>query len=43
MQIAQNDAAIPINAIMLSPSSKLLKSSKVILKMISANARITKI
>ncbi len=42
MKTAQSDAAIPINAIMLSPSIMLEKSNKVILKIISANAKKTK-
>lgn len=43
MNTAQNDDAIPIKAIKLSPSSKLLKSNKVTLKTINANARKTSI
>jgi hypothetical protein len=41
MQTAQKEAAIPIKPTRLSPSSKLLKSRSVILKMIKAKARIT--
>ena len=38
IKIAQNEAAIPISLMMLSPLVRLSKSSNVILKMINAKA-----
>ena len=38
MKIAQKEAAMPISAIMLSPSKRWLKSKSVMLKIISASA-----
>jgi hypothetical protein len=39
---AQNDAAIPTNAIILSPANGLLKSISVMLKISNATAKSTK-